>query len=481
MPSCRLLAALLLVPVAALAAQAATPFRDIPAGHWARVQATVLAERRIMVGRTPVDFAGEVPLTRYELAQILSALYIESGPPATFIVLKDMPPGHEATRDVQRVLGYGLLEVGRGGTFGGETLVTREDLARALDTLLEKNGVAPPTRRRQTVYFSDVPRSSALFRVLDRVINRFGLIEARAGSAFVASSPVTRFQVLGILVKALPYLNPAVERELQEALATPAPDASPDPPPSRASTAGATSGPGPTAGPPAPAGRPILRTRGRVQAELVAVLNEDLPTQPGAVMPNEPAQFTGGMLGGGGAVGEYWDGAWGGALGLQSTYIGFDIPSQGQAVPVDVLTTAVTGVGYWRVGGGPAWEAALGGGLLFRKAFNVTGQLVSEYYLSADKTSFGAGPAAAFGFRAAPGLELVGTALVAPMVQTYNLPRPNGAQSLTRLGTDLTGRAVYELPGGWALDGGLHLYLSSVLGGGGLTTVGLTAGVSREI
>jgi hypothetical protein len=480
MPRRSLLAALLLVPVATLAAQAATTFRDIPAGHWAHAPASVLAERRIMVGRTPVDFAGEVPLTRYELAQILSALYIESGPPATFIVLKDMPPGHEATRDVQRALGYGLLEAGRGGTFGGEALVTRGDLAEALDTLLEKNGVAPPARRRQTVYFSDVPQGSARFRVLDRVVNRFGLIEARPGSAFVASNPVTRFQVLGILVKALPYLNPAVERELQDALATPAPTESPGSQPSAAPpSASPRIGASPAVGAPAP-GRPILRTRGRAQAELVALLSEDLPRQTGAVMANEPAQFSGGMLGGGGVVGEYWDGPWGAALSAQTTYIGFDIPDQGQAVPIDMLDTGVSGVGYWRVGGGADWEAALGGGVLFRQAFNATGQLVSKYYLSADKTSFGAGPAATFGFRAAPGLELVGTALLAPMVQTYNLPRPNGAQSLTRIGTDLTGRAVYQLADAWTLDGGLHVFLSSALGGGGLTTVGLTAGISRD-
>jgi hypothetical protein len=474
---------LLLVPVAALSAQAATVFRDIPGGHWAHVPASLLAERRIMVGRTPVDFAGEVPLTRYELAQILSAMYIESGPPATFMVLKDMPPGHEATRDVQRVLGYHLLETGHGGTFGGEALVSRGELAVALDTLLQKNGVQPPTRRRQTVFFSDVPQGTPLFKVLDRIVNRFGLLEARAGSAFVAGNPVTRFQVLGILVKALPYLNPAVERELQEAVRTPAPAVS------ATSAAGAEPTPGPGVSPgsaisstaaPWRGGGPILRTRARAQAELMVALSEDLPRQTDAVMANEPAQFTGGMLGGGGVAGEFWDGPWGAALSVQSTYIGFDIPDQGQAIPVDMLDTGVCGVGYWRVAQGADWEAALGGGLTFRQAFNVTGQLVSQYYLSADKTSFGAGPAATVGYRVAPGLELVGTALLAPMMQSYNLPRPNGPQTLTRIGTDLTGRAVYQLGDGWTLDGGARLFFSSALGGGGLTTVGLTAGVTRD-
>ncbi|MEB3221667.1 MAG: S-layer homology domain-containing protein [Candidatus Sericytochromatia bacterium] len=474
MPRRPLLAALLTVPLVALAAQAAGTFRDIPSGHWALVPASVLADRRIMVGRTPVDFAGEVPLTRYELAQILSALYIESGPPATFLVLKDMPPGHEATRDVQRVLGYGLLETGRGGTFGGEALVTRGELAEALDTLLEKNGVAPPTRRRQTVYFSDVPQGSPLFKVLDRVVNRFGLIEARAGSAFIAVNPVTRFQVLSILVKALPYLNPAVERELQEALAPPSPGpASPGPTANPRVSPGAS--PLPLAGAP-----PLLRSRGRLQGELIAMLNEDLPRQTGAVVANEPAQFSGGMLAGGGVSGEHWTEAWGLALGVNTMYVGFDIPDQGQPVPIDMLDTGVSGIGYWRVGGGPDWEAAVGGGVMARQAFNVTGQLVSQYYLSADKTSVGAGPAATLAFRAGPGLELIGTALVGPMAQWYNLPRPNGPQTLTRIGTDLTGRALYQVAPGWTLDAGVHAFLSTALGGGSLTTLGLTAGVTKD-
>lgn len=482
-----LLAALSTLPIVALSAQAATTFRDIPPGHWAHVPAGVLAERRVMGGRTPVDFAGEVPLTRYELAQILSGLYIESGPPATFIVLKDMPPGHEATRDVQRVLGYGLLEATKGGAFDGEDHVTRKELATALDTLLAKNGVSPPARRRQTVYFGDVPQGSPLFGVLDRVVNRYGLIEARPGSHFFGSNAVTRFQVLGILVKALPYLNPAIEREIQEAqaLPTPSPGATDAATPSAAP---ATPSPGASASPTAAPGGgtwaragSILRTRGRAQAEWLAFFSEDLPQVTGAVMPGEQSQsgaFT--ASGGVGFAGDLWSGAWGGTVALNAVVAGSSILHQQREVPIDTLFTTFSGTGLYRVAQDRDFEAALGGGLLFNHAFNTSGQLVSRYYLSADRTSIGAGPAAQLGFRAAPGLEFVGSALIAPLVQTYNLPAPSGAQTLTRIGSDLTGRAVYQLGDGWTLDGGLHLFLSSVLGGGGQTTVGLTLGASRE-
>ena len=49
----------------------------------------VLAARNVFPGRTPVNFAGDATLTRYELAHIVSALYAVNEPPSTFIALRD--------------------------------------------------------------------------------------------------------------------------------------------------------------------------------------------------------------------------------------------------------------------------------------------------------------------------------------------------------------------------------------------------------
>jgi hypothetical protein len=494
------LAALPLSFAVTLAAHAASEFRDITPEHWAYVPASILAERRVMGGRTPVDFAGEVPLTRYELAQIVSALYRETGPPATFIVLRDMPPGHEATRDVQRALAFELIPSIKPGVFQGEGNVTREQMVVALDTLFEKNGVSPPARRKQTAFFKDVPRNSELFKVLDRVVNRFGLIEARPGARFFAANAVTRFQMLSILVKSLPYLNPSLDREIRQATrpspeptpvagtltpasppATPAPGATPSATiaPAVASSAPPVSGPSasPTA-PPLAAMGPILRTRGQAGAGLLLLYSESLPRETGSVTAGEPLEFSGNMLGMGGFTGEYWRDHWGTSLQVRSAYIGLDLPHQGQPTPVDMLDTFVSGSGWWRVGQGPDWELALGGGAFLRSSYNMSGQLVSQYYLSADKTYFGAGPGAMLGYRLAPDLDFIGTGLVLPMMQTYNLPRSSPA--LVRVGFDLQGRALYRLAEGWWLDGVLHVFLNPALSGGSQTMLGGTVGIVRD-
>lgn len=490
----------------ALAAHAASEFRDITPEHWAYGPASILAERRIMAGRTPVDFAGEVPLTRYELAQIVSALYRESGPPATFIVLRDMPPGHEATRDVQRALGFDLLPSIKPGVFQGDSSVTREQMVIALDTLLEKNGVAPPTRRKQIAYFGDVPQGSELFKVLDRVVNRFGLIETRPGARFFGSNVVTRFQMLGVLLKAMPYLNPNLDRDIRQAArpspeplpgpgASPIPGATttpaapvataassaPDAPPASpgAPTATATASPSPSTKPtPLSALGPILRTRGQLGAGALLLYSEELPRETGSVSAGEPLNFSGNMLGLGYAGGEVWRDNWGANLQVRSAYIGFDIPHQGQPTPIDMLDTVISGNGWWRMGQGPDWEFALGGGAWLRSSYNMSGQLVSQYYLSADKTYFGAGPGAMLGYRLASDLDLTGSLLLIPMMQTYNLPR--SAPTLVRVGIDLQGRALYRLAPGWWLEGGLTAFLNPALSGGSQTMLGATAGVVKD-
>ncbi len=485
-----LLAALLAIPIAALAAQAATAFRDLPPGHWARKPAGILADAKIMKGRTLVDFSGEVPLTRYELAEILSQLYNEEGPPATFVVLKDMSPGHEATQAVQRVMGYQLLAARKPGVFAGEEAVTRKEIAEALDTLLERNGVSPPARKRNPVTFSDITPGGSLAPVLDRIVNRYAIIEGKYGSPFYPNNAVTRFQMLNMLIKAMPYLNAAVDRELRDAMRpSAAPPASPlpsgaspipeTPSPSEEPTVVPFTPPPSIAPTPVPVqGGALLRNRGGGRAEVLMVYSEDLPTETGAVAIGEQRQFSGGGLPGGGVNAEYWGAHAGGRLDVHSYYIGFDVPHNGKQEPIDVLDTVAMAQGWYKAGSGANWELAFGGAGVYRKAYNLTGKLIGQYYLTTDKDYFGAGPGLMFGHRFSPDLDMIGTALVFPLVQSYQLPR--GAKSLTRWGADLDVRAVYKLGGGLSLDGGIHAFLSGAFSGGSQTMIGVHAGATME-
>lgn len=491
-----LFAALLTVPLAALAAQAATAFRDIPPGHWARMPAGILADHKLMTGRTLVDFAGEVPLTRYELAQILSALHSVDGPPATFVVLKDMPTGHEATLDVQRVLGYDLMKARKPGVFEGMEGVTRREMAEALDTLLEKNGVQPPARKRNPVFFSDIPAGSPTTAILDRVVNRFALMDGKTGSPFYPTSAVTRFQVLAMLVKLMPYMNASVDREIREATRPSAVPASPLASGETAApaTPGYTDEPttvpftwaSPTQAPViAPSGGPILRSRARGGVEVLVAYLEGLPTEPGAITLGEKTAIDGGLVKGAAVPGlalggELWSGKAGGSAALKAYNVPLDVPDKnGKNVQADVVDIFGQVGGWYKLGSGADWELALGAEALIRQQMSMApAAMLGQTYATADKFYFGAGPGFKLGNRLTPDFDILTTAAVLGIMQTYNLPK--AAPSLTRIGGDLDVRGVYRLGGGLNAEGGIQAYLGNATGGGSQTIFGLHLGASYD-
>ncbi|MFP5501413.1 MAG: S-layer homology domain-containing protein, partial [Candidatus Sericytochromatia bacterium] len=413
----RLIAATVLtVPALALVAQAAPQFRDIPEGHWAQRPAGLLAEAGIMPGRTALDFAGTAPITRYELAHIVSELYDVSGPPSTFIVLQDMRPGHAMTQEVQRVIGFGLMQTRKPGQFAGDAPASKLEVVKAFHDLLDKMGKSPPARRAQPAVFSDVPPGSEFGQVLERIVNRFGLLDGRSGTRFNPYNTLTRYEMLSMVVRSLVYFNPT----LASALQAPAPSPTPEPGASPAASPAASPkpSPGPKASPspgaspvpgtsPAPAAsptpepafpaQPILKTRGFGQVEVLLNYSEVLPTEAGAVSPSEQQEFAGALLGGGALGGEYWMDKLGFGLTASSYYVPVDITVNGAVQPNDIIDTIGQAHGAYKLLGGADWEAALGGGALFRYTYNMTAQ--GATYLTTDKTYLGLGPVLVYGYR----------------------------------------------------------------------------------
>jgi hypothetical protein len=470
--------AVALVPAIALVAHAETQFRDIPAGHWALRPAGVLADRGLMPGRTPIDFAGEAPLTRYELAHSLSELFNVPGPPSTFLVLSDMMPGHPSTQEVQRVIGYELLPMRKPGYFQGDLPATRKEIVTALDLLLRKNNITPPSRRNNVI-FSDVKPNTELGQALDRLVNRFGLFDAKAFTPFYPNSSLPRYGMLAMLTRAMPYLNPTVAAALKPPTPPPAsraPGASPEPTPSASLAPGVS--PAPTTAP-AATGPNLLASRAGVFLEPLLSFSEDLPSDVGAIVPSEPKNYSGSVLGGGtiggGLVGEYWSGPVGGLAQVSSFYLPLTVNDQ----PVDLLDTFIQLGGLYKVGGGPDWEAALGGAGMFRKTFNMTSAPPHNFYMDSDKTYFGAGPAVAFAVRTSPELVLSGTALLYPFIdEGYTLKTtPIG---LSRWGADLSARGEYSLSPTLFLAGGVHAFLSGGYTSGFQSFLGATLGAGTR-
>jgi hypothetical protein len=458
------------VPAIALVANAQTQFRDIPDGHWAKRVAGIMADRGVMPGRTRLDFAGDAPVTRYELAKVLSEIFNVIGPPSTFIVLSDMMPGHVATQEVQRVIGYELLGMRKPGFFMGDQPANRQEIVLALDTVFAKNGISPPARKTNAI-FSDVKPSSPLGQALDRIVNRFGLFDAKPLSPFYPNSSLPRYSLLAMLVRAMPYLNPQIAAELKPP--TPPPASRPpgsSPVPEVSLEPGASPTPTPSATP-----QPLLVTRGRALVEPVFMFSEDTPTDVGAAPATEQKAYSGAMLIGGGIDGEYWSGPLGGLLQVGSYYLPLTIASSN----VDLLDTHVQLGGLYKVGTGPDWEFAVGGAGTFRYTYNLNATLLGQYYMTADKTYFGAGPAAAFGLRATPELTITGTGLVYPIYQqSYNLGSNN--IGLSRWAADLSGRAEYALSPTLFASAGAHTFLSGGYTSGMQTYFGATLGVGSR-
>lgn len=465
--------ALASVPVIAAAAQVPSPFQDIPAGHWARRAATVLAAHQILPGRTPVDFAGETPLNRYELAWALSHLYNVDGPPASFVVLSDMPPGHPATLEVQRAMGFGLLPSRKPGRFEGDQPATRQDVVESLDVLLNKDGVEPPARKTAVV-FPDVPPEKPFGQAVDRVVNRFGLLDARQGVNFNPKDSITRYQFLSMLTRAVKYLQPPIWKEIQEPPPTPPPASLPpgaSPVPTPEGSPGAEVSPG-TGQPPTPVTQPsgaVLHTRAIAQAEVLGLFSENLPTDPGLVTAGEQRAFSGNGLPGGGAAVEVWTGTWGGTLGVSSYFVGLTVPKEGDT---NLLDTMVHVEGLYEIVSSPDLQFGLGLAGAYRQTYNLTG--VGSLYLTADKTYLGAGPALVVGTRFSPTLALAGGLDAYPSFQSYNLP--GASRSITRWEVYPHARLEYNFAG--SLLGTLGVSATINGGGGGMQTIiGLSAGI----
>ena len=67
-----LIAVSLMMGAAATCSAAASPFSDVPSGHWAYDAVAQLAENGIIEGYGDSTFRGERQITRYEMAQMVA-------------------------------------------------------------------------------------------------------------------------------------------------------------------------------------------------------------------------------------------------------------------------------------------------------------------------------------------------------------------------------------------------------------------------
>jgi S-layer homology domain len=143
------LAAILAMVVLACSstARAQSPFADVPAGHPAEAAVNELAKQGFINGYADGSYGGNRAMTRYELAIVLQRLLQQSRqhdftprrlppmppPPPP---LTDVPKDHWAADAVQEAHAYGILRGRPDGTFDGQRVMTRAEIAMVLQRLL---------------------------------------------------------------------------------------------------------------------------------------------------------------------------------------------------------------------------------------------------------------------------------------------------------------------------------------------------------
>lgn len=127
--------------------------RDVPATHWAMKAILQVLEAGVMRPDAEERFQGQRLVNRYQLAGILGGLLkgmSEAGEQVPTRSGDDSLPSDFSAADpmadelaVREVLAHGLMDRFPGGTFQGQKLVNRGDLAQILDRLLPAHVSAP--------------------------------------------------------------------------------------------------------------------------------------------------------------------------------------------------------------------------------------------------------------------------------------------------------------------------------------------------
>lgn len=122
-------------------------FRDVPTTHWSYEYYRRLAEMRLISGDPDGMFYGKRPLTRYELAKVVTEILLRFPPaqdiPAVPLLVEDVSPQHWAYPFVLMATRAGVMEGYPDGTFRGDKSVTRSELAMVMFRLMVVEDMSP--------------------------------------------------------------------------------------------------------------------------------------------------------------------------------------------------------------------------------------------------------------------------------------------------------------------------------------------------
>ncbi len=158
-------------------------------GHWAEREIHYAIEENWMRGYSDSEFGANEPLTRAEMAVVLSRILNLSPKTASFT---DVPQEHWAALSISAVSEEGYMMGYPDGSFSPNSLISREELAATLVRAF------PLTVEGEEVHFSDVASERWSFEAIQTLVSN-GIVSGYPDGTFQPTQPVTRAELAVIL------------------------------------------------------------------------------------------------------------------------------------------------------------------------------------------------------------------------------------------------------------------------------------------
>lgn len=163
-------------------------FSDIPPGPLAEQVERVVAAGWLQ-GYPDGTFRGQELLNRYQLAVALGRVLKDLGAEAQTVTFRDVPQGHWALEPLALAVSWGLITGYPDGTFRGTEPLTRGALVMVLARLLDKLSLA-----KETTLPWDVPASHWAATAVRKVVG-MGLMDLNPDGSFGVEMRVNRYQL----------------------------------------------------------------------------------------------------------------------------------------------------------------------------------------------------------------------------------------------------------------------------------------------
>ncbi|UJF32895.1 S-layer homology domain-containing protein [Paenibacillus hexagrammi] len=176
--------------------------------HWAQADVLAAANRGWMLGTATDTFAPDAALTRAEAAVILVralGLKSDASTASAAASFKDVPVTHWARQEIAIAKQSGLIQGISDSRFAPDQPITREEMAALLSRVVKTTSPGATSSSAKTS-FSDVPASSWSYDAIT-AMSRMGVVEGFPSGTFRPKASLTRAEMAALLGRVAPLLG----------------------------------------------------------------------------------------------------------------------------------------------------------------------------------------------------------------------------------------------------------------------------------